>query len=501
MTDVTTTAPAFTTVTAAPATREDYLSLVGQLNRWAHAYYVLDQPLVSDAEYDRLYRQLVELETANPEWVVPDSPSQRVGGAPLPGFRKARHPAPLYSLANAFGEEALTAFDRRIVAADAAPRYPRYYVEPKLDGLTIALLYVDGLLVRAATRGDGVVGEEVTAQASTIRSLPRRLLRGGEAPPVPRYLYVRGEVTLPRAAFARMNKEREAAGEPLYQNPRNAAAGSVRQLDPRITASRALRFTAYALSVLDVRRDTASPVPEPATAEVAPDPQAPVLEPPSEDVAALVERQRPLPAVETAFPTQASVVAALRAWGFRTNPFNRECADAAAVSAAVEELQPLRPTWDEETDGLVVKVNDLELYERLGVVGKDPKGAVAYKVAASDVAVTRLRGIDVQVGRTGALTPVAVLEPVRIGGVTVTSATLHNADQIRALDLRLGDRVRLERAGGVIPAVLGVDQGGARRDGSEQPWSFPTTCPACGGPVGRDADAAIIRCASATCPA
>ncbi|MGH2355583.1 MAG: NAD-dependent DNA ligase LigA [Chloroflexota bacterium] len=215
----------------------------------------------------------------------------------------------------------------------------------------------------------------------------------------------------------------------------------------------------------------------------------------------LVSRLIPVPAAETAFPTQASVMAALRAWGFRTSVHNCECADLAAVTEAIEALQPLRPTWDEETDGLVVKVNDLALYERLGVVGKDPKGAVAYKVAASDVAVTRLLGIDVQVGRTGALTPVAALEAVRIGGVTVTSATLHNADQIKALDLRIGDWVRLERAGGVIPAVLGIDQGGARRDGTEQPWAFPAACPACGGPVARDEAEAVIRCANATCPA
>ena len=452
---------------ASPAS-DEYLALVERLNRFAHAYYVLDAPVVPDGEYDRLYRQLTALETANPAWVVPESPSQRVGGAPLPGFTKARHPVPLHSLANAFGMEALTAFDRRIVLADPEPAYPRYVVEPKLDGLTIALLYVRGRLARAATRGDGAVGEEVTAQASTIRSIPRRLNTADGAPPVPEYLYVRGEVTLPREAFAAMNTRREALGEPLYQNPRNAAAGSVRQLDPKITAGRPLRFTAYALTVL---------APPPADGAAAPaDDPAP-------------EALVPLPAAETGIPTQAALIDSLRAWGFRTSAHNRECAGLAAVTDVIETLQPLRSTWEEETDGLVVKVNDLALFERLGVVGKDPKGAVAYKVAAGDVAVTRLRGIDVQVGRTGALTPVAVLDAVRIGGVTVTSATLHNADQIAALGLRLGDWVRLERAGGVIPAVLGVDEGGARRDGTETPWAFPTVCPVCGGPVGRDAAA------------
>ena len=473
--------PPTSTGTASEAV-DIYRALVETLNRYAHAYYVLDSPLVPDVEYDRLYRELTALEAAHPEWIAPDSPSRRVGGPPLPGFRKAVHPVPLFSLANAFGVDALTAFDRRITTADppskdedgadgrpkdgrgsdGRSKYPRYFVEPKLDGLTLALFYENGLLVRAATRGDGVVGEDVTAQASTIRSIPSRLFAPAAPPdaaetvvastptvPLPTRIYVRGEVTLPIAAFNKMNAQREAAGEPLYQNPRNAAAASVRNLDPRVTASRGLRYTAYALTVLD-------------------------------------GQQRPVPAAETSFPTQVSVVAALKAWGFRTNPNNRECADYAALSAAIDELQPLRATWDEETDGLVVKVNDLVLYERLGVAGKDPRGAVAYKVQAADVAVTRLTGIDVQVGRTGAITPVGRLEPVRLGGVTVTNATLHNEDQIRALDLRIGDWVRLERAGGVIPAVLGVDQGGARRDGSEQSFVFPTVCPICAGPLNRD---------------
>src|SRR5687767_398717 len=441
---------------------ELYRTLVETLNRYAHAYYVLDRPIVPDSEYDRLYRELTAIEEAHPDWVAPESPSRRVGGPPLPGFKKAIHPVPLHSLANAFGPEALAAFDRRICTADPHPKHPRYFVEPKLDGLTLALLYEDGLLTRAATRGDGAEGEDVTAQASTIRSIPQRLLAGGTRPPA--RLYIRGEATLPIPAFQKMNAQREAAGEQLYQNPRNAAAASVRNLDPKITASRGLRYTAYALTVLD-------------------------------------ENSRAVPAEQTDFPTQASVVEALSAWGFRTNPNNREAADFAALEAAIQELQPLRATWDEETDGLVVKVNDLALYERMGVAGKDPRGAVAYKLQASEVAVTRLLGIDVQVGRTGAITPVARLEPVRLGGVTVTNATLHNEDQIRALGLKIGDYVRLERAGGVIPAVLGVDGTGTRRDGSERDFAFPTACPACQGPLNRDEDEAILRCTNGACPA
>jgi DNA ligase (NAD+) len=462
----------------APTTVELYRALVDTLNRYAHAYYVLDQPIVPDAEYDRLYRELTAVEEAHPDWVAPDSPSRRVGGPPLPGFRKALHPVQLYSLANAFGADALAAFDKRICAADPQPRFPRYFLEPKLDGLTLALLYEDGLLVRAATRGDGTEGEDVTAQAATIRSIPQRLfvsLAGrSDGAALPRFLYVRGEVTLPRPAFERMNARREAAGEQLYQNPRNAAAASVRNLDPKVTASRGLRFTAYALNLLR---------PEPA-----PLPEGEGGRSPGEGSAtpAGVPRLVPIPAADTPFPTQEAVVAALGAWGFRTNPHNRVCADLAALTAAIEALQPLRATWDEETDGLVVKVNDLALFERLGVAGKDPRGAVAYKVQAAEVALTRLLGIDVQVGRTGAITPVARLEPVRLGGVTVTNATLHNEDQIRALDLRIGDWVRIERAGGVIPAVLGVDGGGARRDGSERAFAFPTACPACAAPLSRD---------------
>ncbi|HET7768079.1 MAG TPA: NAD-dependent DNA ligase LigA [Chloroflexota bacterium] len=459
---------------------ELYRTLVETMNRYAHAYYVLDRPVVPDSEYDRLYRELTALEEAHPEWVAPDSPSKRVGGPPLPGFKKAIHPVPLHSLANAFGPEALAAFDRRICTADPNPKHPRYFVEPKLDGLTLALLYENGLLTRAATRGDGTEGEDVTAQASTIRSIPQRLLADGTQPPA--RLYIRGETTLPIPAFQKMNAQREAAGEQLYQNPRNAAAASVRNLDPKVTASRGLRYTAYALTVLD-------------------------------------ENSRAVPAEKTDFPTQASVVQALSGWGFRTNPNNREAADFAALEAAIQELQPLRATWDEETDGLVVKTNDLALYERMGVAGKDPRGAVAYKLQASEVVVTRLLGIDVQVGRTGAITPVARLEPVRLGGVTVTNATLHNEDQIRALGLKIGDFVRIERAGGVIPAVLGVDGNGTRRDGSERDFAFPKACPACEGPLNRDEDeqpstgeagaegvrersgGVILRCANGACPA
>ncbi len=475
-------------------TRESYDASVATLGAWAHAYYVRDDPVVSDEAYDRLFREVAVAEGAHPEWASAISPVRRVGGDVLPGFRKARHPQALLSLANVFDRDGVQAFDRRVASALPDPSVPRFVVEPKLDGLTLALTYVGGELVRAATRGDGEVGEEVTAQAVTIRSIPLRLGGGGEG--VPPYLAVRGEVTLPRDAFARLNVAREAAGEPTYQNPRNAAAGSVRQLDPKVTAARDLRFTAYAATALEIVPEAtgSAPLGVPATAEAGGVRAVP-------GSAGVVDRLRPVAAGASPFASHWDALRLLDAWGFRVNSKSRACADVDEALVALDELQAERPHWDEETDGLVVKVNDLATQERLGSAGKDPRWAIAYKVSVSDVVVTRLLDITVQVGRTGAITPLAVLEAVRLGGVTVTSATLHNADQVQALGLMIGDWVRVERAGGVIPAVLGVDCDGSRRDGSERPWTFPVDCPACGSPVTRDADEAVARCAGPTCPA
>ena len=483
-------------------TPAEYRELVARLSKLARAYYVLDAPLVSDEAYDRLYRTVESVETRNPSWVLPDSPTRRIGGPPLAGFRKARHPAPLLSLANVFDNDGLVAFDRRIGLAGPSPEIARYTVEPKLDGLTLSLLYADGRLVRAATRGDGEIGEEVTAQATTIRTIPLALSTGTTgASDVPRFLMIRGEVTLPLDAFARLNEARDAAGEANYQNPRNAAAGSVRQLDPRVTAGRALRFTAYTTTVLTL--DAAvSALPLEQLAFEADVSGLVVSDPISQDaVSRVFDRLRPSGVTSGPFSTHWEALLAMREWGFRTNPHNRECVDLDETIAILAGLQDLRATWDEETDGLVVKVNDLATQERLGSVAKDPRWAVAYKVAVSEVVVTRLLEIAVQIGRTGAVTPLAVLEPVRLGGVTVSSATLHNDDQVRALDLRIGDWVRVQRAGGVIPAILGVDGEGSRRDGQETEWVFPTACLVCDGPIVRDGDQAVARCTNASCPA
>ncbi|MSQ43273.1 MAG: NAD-dependent DNA ligase LigA [Chloroflexi bacterium] len=485
------------TITAA-----GYRELVARLSNLAHAYYVLDAPLVSDEAYDRLYRTVEAVETLNPRWVLPDSPTRRIGGPPLAGFRKARHPAPLLSLANVFDNDGLVAFDRRIGVAGPSPDMTRYTVEPKLDGLTLALLYAEGRLVRATTRGDGEIGEEVTAQATTIRTIPLVLSMGATGGAgVPRFLMIRGEVTLPLDAFARLNEAREAAGEANYQNPRNAAAGSVRQLNPRITAGRALRFTAYTATVLALD-EPVSALPLERLAFEADVAELVASDPIDQDaVTRVFDRLRPSGVASGPFATHWEALLAMRAWGFRTNPHNRQCVDLEETVAVLAELQDLRAGWDEETDGLVVKVNDLATQERLGRVAKDPRWAVAYKVAVSEVVVTRLLDISVQIGRTGAVTPLAVLEPVRLGGVTVSSATLHNDDQVRALDLRIGDWVRVQRAGGVIPAILGVDGEGSRRDGRETEWTFPTACPACDGPIVRDGDEAVARCTNASCPA
>jgi DNA ligase (NAD+) len=478
-------------------TRDAYEVAVRKLIRWAQAYYVHDAPIVPDAAYDQLYRTVADAEARHPEWTVPDSPTRRVGGDVLPGFRKSRHPQSLLSLANVFENAGVEAFDRRVAVTVPDASLARYVVEPKLDGLTVALIYIEGALVRAATRGDGDVGEDVTRQALTIRTVPVRLNSEGLAP---RFMMVRGEVTLPREGFARLNEARESAGEPTYQNPRNAAAGSVRQLDPKVTGARDLRFTAYAITELE----SITPATPLDMAMFEADVASVVASAPDgdSDVASrVIGRLRPVVPGTGMFRSQWDVLTALGRLGFRVNPNVRVCVDLEALGHALDELQAARPGWDEETDGLVVKVNDLAAQERLGVVGKDPKWAIAYKVSVSEVAVTRLVDIAVQVGRTGAITPLAVLEPVRLGGVTVTSATLHNADQVRALDLRIGDWVRLERAGGVIPAVLGVDGDGARRDGSERMWEFPSTCPACGGPIERDPDEAVARCVGMGCPA
>jgi DNA ligase (NAD+) len=421
------------------------------LARAQYEYYVLDQPALSDQEYDVLFRELQSLETSYPSLRTEDSPTQRVGAPVQSAFQPHRHLVRMLSLDNAFDESELQAFEQSIErAVGNAVHKHGYTVELKIDGAAVALTYRDGVLVTAATRGDGTEGENVTLNVRTIRGVPLRL-RGDTHPAL---MEIRGEVYLPFAGFEQMNDVRIAAGEPVYVNPRNAAAGSMRQLDPSITASRPLRFFGYAA--------------------VLPDGSAPAR-------------------------TQWALLEQLAAWGIPVAPHRALCKTIAEVSAWAHEVEhTTRAALGFAIDGGVVKVNDMSLQDELGVRNdRTPRWAIARKFAP-DMAVTRLLKIDVNVGRTGVLTPFAVLDPVEVGGATVTYASLHNADQIAAKDLRDGDWVQVVRAGDVIPYVLGPVP--ERRDGSERPWRMPTHCPRCSTPVVRYGDDVATYCPNVACP-
>ena len=388
-------------------------------------YYQLDAPEISDAEYDALMQELRDLEAAHPELITPDSPTQRVGAAPAATFAKVRHSVPMLSLGNAFDEEDVRDFVERIRRFLRLPDSEEivFTAEPKIDGLSMSLRYERGVLVTAATRGDGYEGEDVTANIRTLHDIPKRLK--GQ---VPEICEVRGEVYMTRAAFRALNEQQAAAGKPLYANPRNSAAGSVRQLDPKITASRALGFFAYAWGVLSY-----------------------------------------MPA-----NTQSGMLEWLKGCGFKTNPLMRVCRSVEELLAFHNEIGLARASLDYEIDGVVYKVDRLDWQERLGFVSRNPRWALAHKFPA-EKAVTRLNGIDIQVGRTGTLTPVAKLEPISVGGVVVSNATLHNEDYIRSLDVRIGDFVTIQRAGDVIPQVLGVVLEKRPPDAVE--YQFPKKCP------------------------
>lgn len=410
-----------------------------------YRYHVLDDPEVSDAEYDRLMRELRELEAQYPQWVTPDSPTQRVGAPPAQGFTPVQHRIPLLSLDNAYQADDLRAWEARLERA-LGHRPGGYVVELKIDGLAVALTYQDGLLVRGATRGDGRTGEDVTTNLRTIRAIPLRLRR-------PVSLDVRGEVYMVRSAFERLNRQREEAGEPTFANPRNAAAGSVRQLDPTITAQRPLNIFFYTLALLE-----------------------------GED--------RPA--------TQWESLRLLQELGLRTNPNVRRCQSLDEVLEAIAYWADHRHLVDYETDGIVVKVDRLEEQERLGATSHAPRWAIAYKFPAEQ-AITRLLDIRVNVGRTGAVTPFAVLEPVRVAGSTVSRATLHNEDFIREKDIRIGDTVVIQKAGDVIPELVRVLP--EKRTGGERLFRMPERCPVCGAQVYRPPGEAIARCMGAACPA
>ncbi|WP_396223322.1 NAD-dependent DNA ligase LigA [Gemmatimonas sp.] len=421
------------------------------LTRAQHEYYVLDRPALSDQEYDQLFRELQAIENAYPALRTEDSPTQRVGAPVQSAFQSHRHLVRMMSLDNAFDQTELQAWEQSIErVVGAAVHESGYTVELKIDGAAVALTYRDGLLVTAATRGDGTEGEDVTLNVRTIRGVPLRLMGSGHPP----LMEIRGEVYLPFAGFERMNEARVAAGEPVYVNPRNAAAGSMRQLDPAITAQRPLRFFGYAA--------------------VLPDGSVPA-------------------------GSQWELLETLEAWGVPVAPHRARCRTIADVATWANTVEyETRAALGFAIDGGVVKVNDVALQDELGVRNdRTPRWAVARKFAP-DMAVTRLTRIDVNVGRTGVLTPFAVLEPVEVGGATVTFASLHNADQIAAKDLREGDWVQVVRAGDVIPYVLGPVP--ERRDGTERPWQIPTVCPKCRAPVVRDGEDVASYCTNVACP-
>jgi DNA ligase (NAD+) len=422
-----------------------------RLNDANYRYHVLDDPQLSDEDYDALLRELLDLEESHPELRTPDSPTQRVGGTPATAFPPYVHARPMLSLANAFDEAELAAFDARVRKLGGVEGEIAYTCELKIDGLAVSLRYDDGRLTAGGTRGDGSTGEEITANLRTIATVPLALRtpEGG----VPRHIDVRGEAYLRKSDFARLNEARRAADERPFENPRNTAAGGLRQRDPKLTAARRLSFYAYAVGELD---SDAPPA------------------------------------------TQWELLTYLRALGFRVNEHARRVASIAEVVAFVAEAEAQRETLDYEIDGVVVKVDDLALQTKLGSVGKDPRWAIAFKFRARE-ARTKLLAIEINVGRTGTLNPYAVLEPVRLGGVTVTNATLHNEEDIRRKDLRVGDTVVVRRAGDVIPQVM--EPVLELRPPNAVPYELPTRCPVCGSDVDRPEGEVMARCTNATCPA
>ena len=413
-----------------------------ELTQAGYEYYVLDNPVMSDYDYDHKLRRLEELETAHPELATPDSPTQRVGGQPLEAFTQVAHRVPLESLQDVFDFEELEAFDQRVKGA--VPEV-EYVVEPKVDGLSVALEYEDGLFVRGATRGDGRVGEDVTENLRTVRSIPLKI------PNAPPRLIVRGEVFMPKKVFHALNEERERRGEALFANPRNAAAGSLRQLDPKVAASRKLDILVFNVQYAEG---------------------------------------------ET-FSTHEETLNYLRDKGFKVIP-HYSCDSVSQVTERIAQIGEGREAFQFDIDGAVIKVNSLSQRETLGSTAKFPRWAAAYKYPP-EVKSAQVVDIVIQVGRTGVLTPKAVLTPVRLAGTTVTNATLHNQDFISEKDIRIGDTVLVRKAGEIIPEVLSVVED--KRPEGTQPYFLPKACPVCGAPVERDEDGAHIRCTGAECPA
>ncbi|WP_421659492.1 NAD-dependent DNA ligase LigA [Leptothermofonsia sp. ETS-13] len=453
------------------------------LQKASYAYYVLDDPIMEDPVYDQLYHELLDLETRFPELITPDSPTQRVGEKPASQFHSVRHNIPLYSLENAFGKDDLVRWEERWRRIAPDVEAFEYVCELKIDGSALALTYENGLLVRGATRGDGIEGEDITQNVKTIYSIPLRL--NLENPPP--LMEVRGEAFLPLNSFQKINHEREQSGEPLFANPRNAAAGTLRQLDSRIVAKRKLDFFAYTLHI----PVAGSHQVEIGDGEVQLDLLANQAEIQSEHI----------PTPDTQFPvphTQWDCLELLRAMGFKVNPERKCCSNLQEVQEYCDHWFTERHNLSYMTDGVVVKINSLALQERLGFTQKFPRWAIALKYPAEE-APTVVERINVNVGRTGAVTPLAEMRPVQLAGTTVSRATLHNRDRISELDIRVGDTVIVRKAGEIIPEVVRVLY--ELRPPGTQPFEMPTHCPECGQPLVKPEDEAVTRCINASCPA
>jgi DNA ligase (NAD+) len=421
------------------------------VNHHNYRYYVLDSPEISDAEFDRLFDELAELEKKHPELVTPDSPTQRVGAEPSDEFRSVRHRLPMLSLNKVTSEEEFADFHRRVLELGGIKEADVEYVtEPKWDGLAVELVYEKGIFVQGSTRGDGVTGEDVTPNLKTIKSIPLRLSE--EKKGIPKLLEVRGEVIFPKEEFEKLNRALAKAGEEVFANPRNAAAGAVRQLDPKITATRPLVFLAYGTGAIEGAH----------------------------------------------FDNHFDTMVAVKNWGFRTSREIRLCRTPEEIQKEFEKIKVARDKAPFEMDGIVVKVNQFKVQRRMGELSRSPRWAVAWKFPPQQ-AKTKVLDIIVQVGRTGTLTPVAVLEPVRVGGVEVSRATLHNEDEVAKKDIRIGDTVFIQRAGDVIPEVVGVDK--SRRTGHEKIFKMPAKCPVCGSKAVRLPGEAATRCTGLACRA
>ena len=433
--------------------RARYEELKQQIHFHNYRYHVLDAPIISDLEFDKLLNELKRIEADHPDWITPDSPTQRAGAKPADRFIKVRHPASILSLANAFGADDARAWFERVSRIDDRVEKAKFVVEPKIDGLSIVLHYHDGVFVQGATRGDGEVGEDITSNLRTVRAIPLKIPVEPKGPKPPKQLVVRGEAFMPIDEFAELNRKRLEAGQPAYLNPRNTAAGALRQLDPALTASRPLTLLVY-----QIIHSEGGKVPT----------------------------------------SQWEILEYLKALGFPVTDIAKRFDDLEKAIAYTETWDKKRDELYYEADGMVIKIDDLRLAAELGFVGKDPRGAIAFKFPAREV-TTKLLDIRVTVGRTGVLIPNAVLEPVEIGGVVVERATLHNFDYIAEKDIRIGDRVLVKRAGEVIPYIIGpvVDA----RTGKEKKYKPSATCPACGQPVERYEGEVAWYCVNAACPA